>query len=244
MAPIINPDFTAHGAALAPVLAAMRASPRPPAEPVVITTGWRAPRLSALRLRRRLIALTGASEDRVALVSYPDLGRVDRAAERVARVVRERGWDERPVSVVGISMGGLVARALAAGVLGAPKLAIGRVFTLATPHAGARLARWIRPDAAARVMRPGSNELAVLDEAFKTDPTPLRTYTLLRDWWVGGRGTAGPDGLTHWLDAVTPFQKTLAHFAIVHDVRFAADIARRLRGEEPLFVRPTPPPRD
>jgi hypothetical protein len=44
----------------------------------------------------------------------------------------------------------------------------------------------------------------------------------------------------YWL----PGSSTLSHIRGRNDPRIFADIARRLRGEEPIATRPSPPPMD
>src|SRR5690606_26467334 len=136
----------------------------------VILGGWRTPSWSARGMARRIRRLTGAAEESVLPISYPlehDFARI--AADVVERV--ESRWPcddpERTVEVdvIGISMGGLVARTAALrpaerpGHRGPPtgkRLRIRRLFTLGTPHRGAKLAPFVPLDPAARQMRPGS----------------------------------------------------------------------------------------
>jgi len=114
--------------------------------PLLVLSGWRAWPLLAWSLARSLRRRLGASADEVAWVSFATVSSFEAAVRRVVRRVEERwpggedGWT-REVDVVGVSMGGITARAAAAGVFpGVTRLRIARLFTLATPHRGARLA--------------------------------------------------------------------------------------------------------
>jgi pimeloyl-ACP methyl ester carboxylesterase len=194
-------------------------------------------------LARRLRTLTGAGDGEVLPVSYPLCWNVDSAVQRVVERVTDRlGGGAADVDVVAVSMGGLIARAAAAPATArrvGNRLHIARLFTLATPHRGARLSRWIAPDSSARAMRPGSDFLRWLDEAYGCAEYRLICYTRLGDTWVGATNTA-PAGVTPiW------FPRTIgSHIYISQDPRITLDIARRLRAEEPLFEPAAPPPHD
>jgi len=159
------------------------------------------------------------------------------------------------VDIVAVSMGGLAARFAAlppetraqleqlqtqpAGV--APKhppartaaplrtLHIRNLFTIATPHRGARLAKYIAPDAAAKSMRPGCPFIAALDDATPATPYELTCYARTRDWWVGQHNTA-PKGQTP-ITYKAPLL-TCSHLCVTMDKRIAADIANRVQSTE------------
>ncbi len=143
------------------------------------------------------------------------------------------------VDVVAISMGGLVARyAATPGDQDTAPLAIRRLFTLASPHRGARLARYLHPDPRTRDMRAGSGFLARLDEARDECDYELVPYGRLGDWIVGVENAAPPCTSPWWVSNL-PFQD--AHSDIARDPRLLADIARRLRGERPWTTEPPSP---
>ena len=157
------------------------------------------------------------------------------------------------IDVVGISMGGLVAR-LAALPPGAragfgidaslPRLDVRRLFTLATPHRGAKLAGVVAMDSSARDMKPGSAFLRRLDGAEREGggrEYELVCYARLRDVWVGARNTAPPGMDPIW--APTPTHD-LAHMLVSRDRRILLDVARRLRGEAPVALEACAPPGD
>jgi hypothetical protein len=112
-------------------------------------------------------------------------------------------------------MGGLVVRHAARHRDdGGKQLNVRRLFTISTPHRGARMAGLPTLDHRAVAMRHGSEFLAGLDEALSRAPYELYTYARLGE----------------------PFG--LAHIGAPHDPRIMADILRRLRGQEPLATRP------
>ena len=140
------------------------------------------------------------------------------------------------VDLVAHSMGGLVARAAAMGGVfgqsrGTKRLRIARLFTLATPHLGAKLARRIAPDRTARDMKPGSSFLHTLDDALMDAPYELICYARLRDSWVGATRTAPEGHGVRWVNGT----RAVGHLTITQDRRIIMDIAKRLRGESGLL---------
>lgn len=245
-----NPSYPASDADIRRERARMAAAPRPLERPVVVLGGWRSPAWQAGGMARRIVGVTSGDPADVLAISYVRTGRIDEAARLVCETVAARWPSPDPertteVDVIGVSMGGLVARAAAAGMTGdappaPPRLRIRRLFTLGTPHRGARLAALVAPDAAARDMRPGSSYLAALDEAATTAEYELIPYARTRDGWVGATRTAPPGEHPIW----TPGPIWLSHMTITWDERILVDMARRLRSEPPLALRGSPPPTD
>lgn len=240
-----NPDFRAPEGGLRAEWDRMREKPTGLVRPLVLFSGWRAPRWPVALLGARLRALTGAGEERTLAVNFAMCWRFETAIARAIAAVEGR-WPcadpERTieVDVIGVSMGGIVARA-AAGIMARPgarkRLRIARLFTLATPHRGAPIAKRLCPDATARDMRPGCDFLRRLSAAPMSHE--LVCYARLGDWWVGA-SNAAPEGRDPiWLDAWA----ALSHLTITTDRLIRTDIARRLRGEEPIG-RASRPPRD
>jgi pimeloyl-ACP methyl ester carboxylesterase len=216
----------------------MLASPTGLARPVVILAGWRAPRLAVDLLAARLRRFTGAvgAADMIT-VAFPFCSTIDRAVERAVEAVSsalpgDHGGPSE-VDAIGVSMGGLVARAAAAPATARRlrrRLRVRRLFTLASPHRGARLADMFAPDAAARAMRPGSEFLRWLDGALPCADYTLVCYAREGDRWVGTENAAPP---------ATPLirvpRSLLSHMTITRDPLITLDLARRLRGEPPLL---------
>lgn len=241
-----NPDFPGTRKEVALELKRMRDTPRPLERPVVVLSGWRSPSLVSLAVAERLRAITSGSETDFFPLAYPMHGRIPDVAQTVARAVASRfpGASDRetaPIDIVAHSMGGLVARAGATGALdGMPRLNIARLFTLGTPHRGAKLARLLAPDLASHSMRPGSAFLKWLDEHSTRTGYELVCYAHLNDRWVGATNCAPP-----WCEPIwTAGTAVFSHFSVTEDRRILADIARRLRGEAPLARAASKPPRD
>lgn len=257
-----NPDFPTSDAVIRAELTRMQQQPAPLARRVVVLAGYRAPAVSTKSLAARLAELTSRDPADFLPIAYPNAGTFAQAQHKVIDAIDARWPSDDPaqtveVDVVAISMGGLVARSLAASpaVEGSPfedrpesaaapakRLRVRRLFTLATPHQGALIAKVVAPDPAAEDMIPGSPFLARLNARPPAAPLDfeLVCYGSLRDGWVGARNTAPP-----WTNPVwTPGLLLGTHFFVQHDPRILADLARRLRAEWPLAHRPSPPPSD
>jgi pimeloyl-ACP methyl ester carboxylesterase len=140
------------------------------------------------------------------------------------------------VDAVGHSMGGLIARYAAApsdDTSQSRRLKINRLFTIATPHTGAGAARHgvtrFHKDLA-----PDSAFLKYLDAHFADASYTLIPYALLGDKFVGTPHTAPPGQSPWWLASTALFR----HPSAMSDRRILADIARRLRDEEPFTHAP------
>ena len=142
--------------------------------------------------------------------------------------------------VLGISMGGIVGRFLASE----RGLRVARLFTLASPHRGAKITRRIRPDAGAVQLAPGSPLLTHLDATLEGSLGELTCYSLLRDWMVGATNTSPPGHPSLWLDTDRWLAHPLSHFSITSDLRIVGDLALRLTGQSPWSTPGAPPPRD
>lgn len=245
----MNPNFILDEAAIESERRRMLEEPTGLDRPLVVLAGWRQLPIGPRNLARRIESLTGADERQVLAISYPLAGDMQKIRRRVIERVEQRWPSPDPagtieVDVIGISMGGVVARSLAlgngAGREPGKRLRIARLYTLAAPHRGARLAEWIAPDRASRALKAGSEFLDELDAAHADADYELICYTRLRDFWVGATRTA-PHGLQPiWTSPGFLF----SHVTIGRDSRILLDIARRLRGERPLAAPGAPPPRD
>ena len=251
-----NPAYPASSTEVKAAIERMEETPVGLKRPVVVLSGWRSPSMTGGQLASRIREVTGADEDRVLAISYvwgDDIPSIaDKVASRVSDAYGSRidattgqRWTTE-VDVVAISMGGLVARTAWAEPsevgrdLGV-RLNIGTLYTLGSPHRGARLANWIRLDNASAQMKPGSTFLADLDDATlgETHDLTIVPYATLRDSWVGASNAAPVGQEPIWV----PGRLVLSHHLISLDKRILADLGRRLRGEEPL-AKPSAPPRD
>lgn len=252
-----NPAFPATPERLRAERQRMRANPAPLERPVVVLGGYRATPQMAQDLAHELRLLTSRNPDDFLPISYTFAADIDEIAAEVIRRVEERFPSEDPartveVDVVGISMGGLVGRVAAMapeerpGVLPGmeanpgKRLSVRRMFTLASPHRGAGLARHLAPDLAARSMRPGSGYLDRLNEALARAEYEIVPYAVLRDTWVGATRAAPPGADPIWTAGTLLF----SHFTVSQNRAIVTDVALRLRGEDPISLGGTPPPRD
>lgn len=243
---LVNPDFAVDAAMVAAERARMRGEPRPLARPVVIIAGWRSPRMQGFGLADKLGPLTTGRADDFIRIAYPFVGDFERALERVRATLAksERVGNHTEIDLIGISMGGLVGRLLASRAAEDGLVRVRRLFTIATPHRGAILADWVRPDRAARSMRRGSDLLCGLDECLPRADYELICYSQLRDWWVGAKRTSPEGHGSHWIDTQSPADLVLSHFTSPRRWPIVIDIARRLRGESPLARNASAPPRN
>lgn len=241
----VNPDFQMQKAALRAEWDRMMASPVGLARPLVVLSGWRAPGFPGRALAERLRILAGGESGSSAGVCFTFCNHIGAAIDRALATVEARWPSPDPdqtveIDAVGISMGGLVARAAAMPGPSRKRLRLRTLFTLGTPHRGARIARLIAPDPCVRDMKPGSGFLAQLDAALPALPYELVCYARLRDSWVGASNSAPAGHFPIW----KPGPIVLSHHTMSSDPLIATDIARRLRGEPPLAVRTSPPPRE
>ncbi|CAG0999055.1 hypothetical protein PHYC_02752 [Phycisphaerales bacterium] len=244
---IHNPGFALTVGKALEAMRSARGKPVRLARPVVVLDGWHSPGVPAWGLSRRLCGLTSGRGEDFAWVTYPWAWSVDVAARHAMGVLERGGLLGREVDLIGISMGGIVARALASGVLGVggpDSVRAVRVFTLASPHRGARLAKYGYVDRASAQLRAGSDVLRRLDDALPRRGYELTCYALLRDWLVGARQTAPMGMEPHWVDPQGFVQGRLSHFMSIYDARIQIDLARRLRGEEAFAKVASAPPRE
>lgn len=239
MHPVANPAFSLSKSELRAELARLAGNPVPLARPVIVLSGWRSPAMVSRAIVDRLCHLTSQRHNDFLPFWYPLKGDIEAVATHVREALAKRltrlgGSPPGEIDIVAHSMGGLVARLIAADENHTPRIA--RLFTLGTPHRGARLASGITIDAAGRAMRPGSAFLASLDERLTHARFELFPYAHLRDRWVGARHSAPPERTPIWTGGTRFF----SHFSVTEDRLILADIARRLRGE-PALAHPDQP---
>ncbi len=214
----------------------MRREPKPLSRPLVVAGGIHDPGFVAPHVARVLgSAITdGDSIISVAFVG-PGARTLDACRDRLIDAVRKAfgptdGDVTTEVDVVGSSMGGIVARHAARRTEGR-SLGIRRLFTISTPHRGARLAALPTLDQRKIDMRPGSDFLAALDADLAAANYEVYPFARVGDLVVGTENTA-PTGLNPCWVVGGPL--VFSHLGAGHDPRILADIARRLRGEPPF----------
>ena len=246
--PVENPDFPLTHAEALLEMERMRASLVVPKRPILVLAGYHAWRLMVASTARTMRGLVGGPADHYHSMAYPLSSSIEGIARSVVREVGRIWPHDEPhrtaeIDVIGVSMGGLVARVAAQLPLvdGQKRLRIVRLFTLATPHQGALLAErtpaFLR-DSGARDMHPESRFLERLNASLPTAKYELTCYTRLNDKWVGAKNTAPPSREPIWVSGL----RFMSHTTVTADARLLVDMARRLRGEEPLARRASAPP--
>jgi len=239
----LNPSFPLTLAEAKCSLREMRKDPRPLERPVVILGGIHDPGLVAPGLARDVRKIT-ERDGPVIAVSFFTASHFEECRRRVIDAVDRAFPTDDPeatveVDAIGVSMGGIVARFSARPRSDdGRRLRIKRLFTIGTPHIGARMAGVPTFDRRIIDMRRGSAFLADLNDRPLPEDPELFPYTRLGDQIVGA-DRAAPPGRTAWWVQNVPFG--FAHLTASHDARFLADIGRRLRGEEPYARRPAAP---
>lgn len=216
----------------------MLTTPKPLDRPVVVIAGFADPGLYAALVARELCRLTSRTKPDFILPTINPFADITQSGARVAAQVRSRlatrGLDpDSPVDMVGMSMGGLVARTSGSGLIDEP-LKIRNLFTLGTPHRGAQIADTISPSTASDQMRPGSDFLQRLD----SHPVPEHTHCFT----MQGDKVIGPDsgvarGATEYRLPGRPGED---HLHIMADPLALMHIARLLR-HEPGVLAPHDP---
>lgn len=196
--------------------------------PVLVLSGYRAPGVMGGNMARRLASLLGAPVDDFRMISYPHMGDLDRVASAVDRVIRREFEPGQDFDVIGISMGGLIARMLASDDYvrerGLRRLRLKNLFTMATPHRGAKIATHIHVDKAATEMQIGSARLAWLN-ALPRDYA-LHCYAILNDITVGAQQTCVEGDQPMWVRGTPLF----SHSLITEHPLVVLDVAARITG--------------
>lgn len=238
-----NPSYTLTPVEERAELRRLRSEAAKLDRPVVIISGYRQPITSTWTIKNRLIFATSHDRADFVTVDTMDSDSIERIAERTVQMIEAR-WpssddDETvEVDVVGLSMGGLVARHAAIAGNTSKRLRIKRLWTLATPHRGALLAKRLAPDKASQEMKPGSAFLRALDEQLDSRDYELLCYAVLSDSIVGEENTAPPGMMPIWIRG----RLMASHLMIQDDDRLLIDLARRIRNEEPIYRLGVPVP--
>jgi hypothetical protein len=117
-------------------------------------------------------------------------------------------------------------------------LKIKRLFTIASPHSGASLAKLVALTDFHRDMRPDSPFLKRLAKEDAAAAYQVYPYVWLGDEIVGERYASPPGTNPLWLP---PLPLLPPHAGAMMDSRILADIGRRLRGEEGFAKVPGAP---
>src|SRR5687768_5687094 len=236
-----NPSFAVTRSGARDALREMRKSRVRLARPLVILGGFSDPGIGSSAMRSTMRRLFDDGEGRrILAVNFTGTRTFEDCRRRVIRAVNEAFPSDDPkqtaeVDVIGLSMGGLVARFAADESGSAPRLRVARLFTIASPLRGANAASSYRVVLTSmhRDMRAGSALLRRLNG--RPPNYPLHAYTRLDDRVVGEAFAAPAGQSAWWLDNGLLEH---AHLSAMRDPRILADIARRLRGEAPFATDP------
>lgn len=239
----LNPSFPLKTRCARAALVEMRGRPAMPPRPVVVIGGLFDVGIAAADLGDHLREHLHPDAPLIVVHAFGTTS-TDDAAGRVLAAVQEAWPCDDPlatteVDVVAFSYGGIIARhAARPREDGGRVLRINRLFTIASPHRGARLAAAPTFDRRIWEIRSGSDLLATLAEHDQDAPYETYAYVRLGDSIVGPEN-AGLGGLPpYW---VAPLPNEPAHVTAYKDPRILADIARRLRGEPAYATRPPAP---
>lgn len=224
----------------------MAKSPQRLQRPVVVLSGLMGPGWLAQSIVGKLEDI--ADEGQFESASFLFSSTFDDCRDHVIEVV-DKAWpnghshETTEVDVIAISMGGVVARYAAMSLTDDQgntrrRLKIARLFTISSPHRGAKMATLPTFDSKQINMRPGSPFIAKLNGAWPTRDYELFPYVRIGDTVVGQENAAPPDELPWWVS-----NKFLegSHLSAHRDERILADIARRLRDEQPFTQYPPQP---
>ena len=239
-----NPSFPVTFSQAGKAVDQMRADPKPLSRPLVIIGGFGDLNISPPLFKN--FFQTISRDSRIITVSVCFCQSFNECRQKVIEQIHKAIPSTDPdftaeVDVIGASLGGLVARYSAApsdDPVHPRRLKIARLFSISSPHSGATLANLIAITAYHRDLRPNSPLLQRLAEQDADATYELFPYVRLHDELVGAKNAAPPGVDPFWLP--TP-PLTLAHLGAIIDTRILADIARRLRGEEPFTRFPATP---
>ena len=224
----------------------MAADPTPLDRPLIVLGGFIDPGLGPWWVGRRLRRLV-SDPGRILEISYATCCTIRECRERTIAAVDAAFASDDPdwtteVDVVGLSLGGVIAREACApapaGSTSRRRLRVARIFSLSSPHRGASLAGAPLVHPLQEDLRPASDLVRRLDDEYRTATYELFAYVRLGDFWIGPENAA-PFGETPWWLSNGLFNS--AHDMGCIDVRAHADIARRLRSEAPYATRPPAP---
>lgn len=239
----VNPRFPVPTDDASELLAQCARTPVAQARPILVLGGYMDPGFASSSIER---ALRRACVDGTTIlaVSFGDCTSMTQCRDRVLAATQSiRDADpDCAFDVVANSMGGLIARYCALPPetvvdCGLPEpipsgaLRIHHLYTICTPHLGARMAEGAFGSPMTQDMRPGSAFLACLDSALPRAPYALTCFAREGDSIVGAERSA-PAGIDPILFDTPPFE--LSHVDAHRDPRILLVIVRGLRGDDSL----------
>jgi hypothetical protein len=244
----INPTFSVNEADAEQSLADMAANPKRLKRPLIVLSGIYDPGLGAKGVADAIKEVVAPNSDIITL-HFVGARTFDQCASRLVDTIEKRfpGSDAdwtMEVDVIACSMGGLVARYAAmsldedqaTGARSRKRLRIARLFTISTPHRGAKLAHGKSFDRRVADMSTDSAFIERLNA--HSCSYEIVPYVRLNDEIVGSHNAAPPGHVPIWV-CNGPFK--VSHMEANDDQRILADIARRLRYEQPFSQHPGSP---
>jgi len=237
----VNPSFAVSKADAGRAIKAMAKEQKPLERPVVVLGGYQDIGLGPATFLPKFREAIRGDDNRLVSVTYFFSGSFDDCRHEVIKAVEKKfpsGEDANEtveVDVVGLSMGGIVARYAALERPGEKRLKIKRLFTISSPHRGAVRASLPTVHQLHRDLRSGSKFLRDLEAAEDANggrDYEIVPYVRLGDWIVGAENAAPRDAAAAYWVPNPPLDS--AHWGAPADPRIVADIARRLRGETPF----------
>jgi PGAP1-like protein len=240
----VNPSFPVSDEEARAALAQMERDRRALDRPVVVISGFADPGFALPYASDRIRSFSRHAKIIPVCIGF--CGSFEECRNRVIDAVERACPSGDPywtvqVDVVGISLGGVVARYAAAPHDFSDhfrRLNIARLFTISSPHKGATAADdWAMTDFECDI-KTGSKLMKWLARYDAQARYQLFPYVHLGDEIVGEQNAAPPGRNPLWLSnppLVPP------HVGAQIDDRIWADIARRLRGEPPFSHLPPAP---
>ena len=241
-----NPSFPLSSAEARMEINAMTLEKKPLPRPLVLIGGYGDLGISQYLLLKNFFESV-AEHPKLITVSLFNCGSYEECRARILETVNaacpgaDANWTAE-VDVVGVSLGGGVARYAAAPSRDSAhpqRLRIVRLFTMSGALAGAKVANF-GITSFQQEMQPGSDTQKYLAAADANPPYEVVSYVHLGDEMVGQENAALPGRTPYWLPNL-PYNPIWPHEQIMLDSRVYADIARRLRGERPYTVSPPAP---
>ena len=233
-----NPRFPAPEDEAALSLGELARNPVAHARPILVLGGYMDPGFAAGSLERSLRRVVGPGTP-IVTVSFGDCTSMSQCRNRVLAATEaiRHADPECSFDVVANSMGGLIARycamspdAVTGCGLPAPDrsgmLRIHHLYTICTPHRGARMAEGALGSPMTRDMRPDSPFLGCLDNAIAGSDYGLTCFAREGDIIVGADRCAPPGKEPIRFDT-PPLE--LAHVDAHRDPRILLAIVRSLR---------------
>lgn len=241
----VNPRFPEPADAASSRLAEYSRTPSAHMRPILALGGYMDPGFASGSLERTLRRALGP-DTVIVPVPFGDCTSMAQCRDRVLAATQSlrAAQPDLAFDVVANSMGGLVARYCALSPedlsrCGLPPpsqqgaLRIHHLYTICTPHLGARMAEGPFGSPLTQDMRPGSPFLSCLDSALANASYGLTCFARAGDSIVGADRSA-PAGVEPILFDTPPFE--LAHVDAHRDPRILLVIVRSLRDEGSLTL--------